>query len=345
MKKDAKIGLAIILGAVLLSALLIGKALQRQEKRSLEIPDAIEQVDGTPKPSEASEGLSAGEGVAERGSSGSASSAIDRLVAGEGGSDLPPAAPVEDSGTPSAVTEDGALAEAGSRSTVPAPSAGGGSAAFGLAGNVGGETGGSIAGTQSPAAGSSEAEPPEVPVEETPTESAPAPAEAGAGSSGEGPGVDEPRPAENVTPPATPAVGPAVSETAPAAGSAFAYTVQEGDSAWKLAKRFYGNGLQYPRIKKANPGVNFDNLKVGTKLTIPERRGSGASPSATAPAQGAPVATGTGRVHTVAPGDRLYVIAAEYLGSGMRYREIVALNPGLDPRNLKVGQKIKIPAR
>ena len=48
------------------------------------------------------------------------------------------------------------------------------------------------------------------------------------------------------------------------------------------------------------------------------------------------------RVHTVVKGDTLWGIAAKYLGSGIRYKEIVQLN-GLKSDVIYVGNKLKIP--
>ena len=50
----------------------------------------------------------------------------------------------------------------------------------------------------------------------------------------------------------------------------------------------------------------------------------------------------TYRVHTVVKGDTLWGIAEKYLGSGIRYKEIKALN-GLDSDTIYSGQKLKIP--
>lgn len=50
----------------------------------------------------------------------------------------------------------------------------------------------------------------------------------------------------------------------------------------------------------------------------------------------------TYRVHTVVKGDTLWGIAEKYLGSGVRYKEIKALN-GLDSDTIYSGQKLKIP--
>ena len=49
--------------------------------------------------------------------------------------------------------------------------------------------------------------------------------------------------------------------------------------------------------------------------------------------------------YTMKAGDTLWSIAAKHLGSGQRWKEIVKVNPGLDPRKLRVGQVIKLPPK
>lgn len=48
------------------------------------------------------------------------------------------------------------------------------------------------------------------------------------------------------------------------------YTVQKGDSLWKIAKHFYGNGAEYTKIASANPSIsNPDKIYPGQTLKIP----------------------------------------------------------------------------
>ena len=58
--------------------------------------------------------------------------------------------------------------------------------------------------------------------------------------------------------------------TAPSPGRT--YTVQKGDSLWKIAKQFYGDGKQWSRIHEANRDVieNPDLIQPGWVLRIPE---------------------------------------------------------------------------
>ncbi len=51
------------------------------------------------------------------------------------------------------------------------------------------------------------------------------------------------------------------------------------------------------------------------------------------------------KTHTLQKGDTLWSLATKYLGDGKRWPEIVALNPGLEPKTLTVGKTVNIPAR
>lgn len=51
------------------------------------------------------------------------------------------------------------------------------------------------------------------------------------------------------------------------------YTVEKGDSLWKIADHFYGNGSQYPKIIAGNPDKLKDEKSVihpGDVLVIPD---------------------------------------------------------------------------
>ncbi len=49
------------------------------------------------------------------------------------------------------------------------------------------------------------------------------------------------------------------------------YEIQKGDSLWKIAKQFYGNGNDYPKIFEANKEVikDADLIFPGQKIRIP----------------------------------------------------------------------------
>jgi nucleoid-associated protein YgaU len=62
------------------------------------------------------------------------------------------------------------------------------------------------------------------------------------------------------------------SSTAPSGdGSGRHYTVEEGDSLWKIAKQVYGDPLQWPKIHEANRDLieDPDAIRPGQVLKLP----------------------------------------------------------------------------
>ena len=143
----------------------------------------------------------------------------------------------------------------------------------------------------------------------------------------EGPAAAEP------APPAAPATRPASSD----------YAVAPGDSLWKIAKRFYGKGDDWDKIAKANGLDAHSALRVGMKLTIPGVKAAALAPPAPR-AEVAPAPAGT-QEYTVKSGDSFWKIASRMLGKGSRHGEIAKLNPGVSSASLRVGQKIIIPEK
>jgi 5'-nucleotidase len=78
------------------------------------------------------------------------------------------------------------------------------------------------------------------------------------------PAPAQPQPVQSVAI-ATPTDGGA---SAPIAAGG-TYTVQRGDTLYKLAREHYGDGKQWTRITAANPGLSPQSLKIGQKIMIP----------------------------------------------------------------------------
>ncbi len=74
-----------------------------------------------------------------------------------------------------------------------------------------------------------------------------------------------------VTPAATVAQPQTPQPANPAVEQGKTYTVQKGDTLWKIAKQFYGNGSQYPKIVSANSDKikNPNLIYPGQTFSIP----------------------------------------------------------------------------
>jgi LysM repeat protein len=143
-------------------------------------------------------------------------------------------------------------------------------------------------------------------------------------------------------PPAVEASNPPVLTSLPIAppvteAAATEYVVVKGDSFAKIAKKF---GVSVKAIKAANPGVEPTKLKVGQKLSIPASSGGAAAPAAASALT--PTGSSTGEeTYTVKSGDTLTKIAKAH---GTTVKAIESEN-NLSTTKIKVGQKLKIPAK
>lgn len=105
------------------------------------------------------------------------------------------------------------------------------------------------------------------------------------------------------------------------------YTVQKGDSLWKIAQKTLGDGNRYREIMSLN-SLTSTTIHAGLVLQIPSGTSSQAST----------------QTYTVKKGDSLWKIAQSLLGNGARYKEIMVLS-GLTSTTIHVGQTLTIPAR
>ena len=105
------------------------------------------------------------------------------------------------------------------------------------------------------------------------------------------------------------------------------YTVQRGDSLWGIAAEQLGDGSRYTEIMELN-GLNSTEIHPGMQLKLPVQ-------TVSEPAY---------REYTVQRGDSLWSIAAEQLGDGSRYTEIMELN-GLNGTEIHPGMQLKLPVQ
>jgi len=143
---------------------------------------------------------------------------------------------------------------------------------------------------------------------------------------------------------------PVVSETPPAT-TVTVHEVKKGETLGEIALRYLGGASKWKVIQDANPGIDPNNLKVGTKLTIPARASSGGSaraPAAESPFDRPAVYKGKsymGFAYRVEPNDSMAKISKARFGSEAYTHIIQGINPGIDPARLSVGTVIRIPTR
>jgi len=95
------------------------------------------------------------------------------------------------------------------------------------------------------------------------------------------------------------------------------WEVAYGDTLYEIAR---ATNVPLKVLIAANPNVNPQNLQVGQQICIPD------CPS--------------GVFWEVAPGDTLYKISQ---ATKIPLERILAVNPGIEPENLQIGQFICLP--
>jgi nucleoid-associated protein YgaU len=141
-----------------------------------------------------------------------------------------------------------------------------------------------------------------------------------------------------------------VTSPSKAASSPRVHIVQAGDTLGEIAYAALGTSKRWREIADLNGGS--ERIFLGQRLKLPaggtdiatnnsNASGQKAAPSVAQTSKAAP--TVGSHTYVVRPGDMLSVIAQRELGSARRWRDIVALNPGLDPDSLSVGARLVMP--
>lgn len=126
------------------------------------------------------------------------------------------------------------------------------------------------------------------------------------------------------------------------ASPARTYVVKSGDTLGQIAVDQLGSYKHLAALQASNPKVTASGMRVGARLELPDVGSAPVQGSSVAKAESKPSGTkATG--YQVSEGDSLWGIAEQQLGSGLRWKEIVALNPKLNPDALVKGQHIKLP--
>lgn len=95
------------------------------------------------------------------------------------------------------------------------------------------------------------------------------------------------------------------------------HIIQKGDTLWSLAKRY---GTTVEKLMAWNQSVIPEQLQIGQKLIVGESRDSMTH-------------------HTIRPGDTLWGLGIKY---GTTVEKLIALNHGIDPKRLQIGDRIRI---
>ena len=135
----------------------------------------------------------------------------------------------------------------------------------------------------------------------------------------------------------TPTPPPSVSPE-PTATAASEHVIVKGDTLGAIAKKYH---VSLKAIQDANPGVVSSKLKVGQKINVPAAAAPSISAGTTGTDSTAVVGSNGETSYTVKSGDTLWALAKKYSVKESAIRAANNLKTGA----LKVGQKLKIPAK
>jgi len=137
----------------------------------------------------------------------------------------------------------------------------------------------------------------------------------------------------------------------PRDGGGNTYTIAQGDTLYGIALKRYGDARSAEIIEAANPGLNPRALRVGEKITLPDKPPAAerlpAPPGGSSAASGASAAA-PGKVYVVQKNDTLIGISKRIYGDASMYRKIFEANSGLlsSPNaTLHVGEKLRLPEK
>lgn len=144
------------------------------------------------------------------------------------------------------------------------------------------------------------------------------------------------RPGQELIIPAPSSSAVQTTSSSPAVTGGQVYTVQRGDALARIARRY---NVSVNDLKAAN-NLSSDVIRVGQELVIPAS-GSGPLPSNPPAGSTSSAPAASGNRYTVQSGDSFSTIARRF---GVRVSDLMAINNISDPRKLRAGQVIVLPA-
>ncbi|MFZ0241791.1 MAG: LysM peptidoglycan-binding domain-containing protein [Desulfobacterales bacterium] len=132
----------------------------------------------------------------------------------------------------------------------------------------------------------------------------------------------------------------------------FGHTVaRSGETLVVISLWYTGAAENWQRLVAANDNLNPRRIKIGDRILIPEELLKTRQPmpadfmaAALRPKTAAPVAKQESYRHTVSrTGETLTAISLWYTGAADNWKRLVDANTDLDPRRVRVGEKILIP--
>jgi nucleoid-associated protein YgaU len=119
------------------------------------------------------------------------------------------------------------------------------------------------------------------------------------------------------------------------------YRVQKGDTLSQIAEKVLGSVQFVPALLEANPELQPHQLFVGVELEMPSR---GKLEDLVAKKTSLKAEIDGPGFYRIGKGDSIYKISKSLYGTTKRVSEILKLNPNIDPRQLKIGQIIRLPS-
>jgi nucleoid-associated protein YgaU len=134
------------------------------------------------------------------------------------------------------------------------------------------------------------------------------------------------------------------------AASVSKYTVEKGDSLWKIAVKKYYDGYRWSEIASVNRLNNPGKLLVGQQLDLPEGKAAitQAKPSTTTTSTAKITAAqkvSAAKHYTVARGDSLWKISVKMYNNGYKWPQVWRANKKIvaNPNVIRRGMTLTIP--